>query len=851
MMGWGSSVIVDDKGTMITNNHVVADGERVNSAFLVCVTKEISKRPSCDYTASLIDRDEKMDIAILRIDPIDIYGKKVDYTKFQYAPLDYEYVPKVQDTVVVVWYPWIGADTITETKGIISGVSEKNGYEYLKTDAKIGMGVSWWPIFKGWKVIGLMTFWMGGFWWDMLGYGLLITNAKDFIESNKEKEGKENSIGKVLDFVSYRKSIEEMNKKWNIRDDVFEVTIPQSYELWNYRKNTFIEIRLKENKDQGISQFSIKVEKTPILHTEKQKVEFLEHINFFGYNWNDFYVLKKREISGIPFYYFAEKRNVFELDEVSMWGSHTYIGFLTGYMIVIDFYIESYLDSKTTKQELRDDLSLLLHQIKIFPDRIHKADVAFSPMIPRISVRSFKNSTSYFFDTRGIYRFYFSGTLNDYIDVWVGYLEDEYYGKWKTWKEIYDAFFKNRKDGIHAFVSFRWLEWFIACEYREKTKPIRTEGEQFLGILYNEWLESYRQGDVCSLVVFFPENKELDRHPYMVASIVTREWDVKEMFPVFVSFVSRYVNTFSSGNTNIPSPFEKKGLQFMDIEDQSLAYKNFLSLLVDSGLLQNEKLFSWDKPLMWWEFLYMYVKWVYNFPIDTHTCVAKDYDCIFRSYKRTINGKEVSLDTIFKELGIDGYYSYVPAEKLEEYRFHNVLKYKLAGVNINYTTLDVELFEKNSFVSHFSREMKKVIDFEKSIYGGGGKLFYRNALNNVDAKYISRVRLYYIPEKQEIVRVPITENKKISFSSKEDIQEKHIRETEKLKESCFEKKTYDQFIACYKQYKNRINSEISFYPSHYGFRVLTKGEAIEYMVQEVDFGLFVPSLKSFKEKVKE
>jgi hypothetical protein len=43
------------------------------SAFSVCITKKISEKPACDYTASLIARDDNLDISILKIDEEDIY----------------------------------------------------------------------------------------------------------------------------------------------------------------------------------------------------------------------------------------------------------------------------------------------------------------------------------------------------------------------------------------------------------------------------------------------------------------------------------------------------------------------------------------------------------------------------------------------------------------------------------------------------------------------------------------------------------------------------------------------------------------------------------------------------------
>lgn len=117
---------------------MVDDGKgALASAFSICVTKNINEKPSCDYTASLINRDEKLDISILKIDPVDIYGKTVSYGDFKTIEVDYDYVPKTQDETIAIGYPWVGADTISETKGIVSGLSDHNGYKYIKTDTVI------------------------------------------------------------------------------------------------------------------------------------------------------------------------------------------------------------------------------------------------------------------------------------------------------------------------------------------------------------------------------------------------------------------------------------------------------------------------------------------------------------------------------------------------------------------------------------------------------------------------------------------------------------------------------------------------------------------------------------------
>src|SRR5438309_1432607 len=56
----GSGVIVDNKGYIVTNAHVVDDADRIRVKF-----KDDSER----YTATVVDKDTETDIAVLKIDP--------------------------------------------------------------------------------------------------------------------------------------------------------------------------------------------------------------------------------------------------------------------------------------------------------------------------------------------------------------------------------------------------------------------------------------------------------------------------------------------------------------------------------------------------------------------------------------------------------------------------------------------------------------------------------------------------------------------------------------------------------------------------------------------------------------
>ena len=150
----GSGVIVDSKGYIITNNHVVADATKI----------EVSLPSGEEYTAKVIGGDEISDIAVIKIS-----GNK----EFPYAKIGDSKAMKVGDWVIAIGSPF-GLDQ-TVTAGIISttgrmfkdvgggGPSGPSDYaqfnDYLQTDAAINRGNSGGPLVNmNAEVVGINSF---------------------------------------------------------------------------------------------------------------------------------------------------------------------------------------------------------------------------------------------------------------------------------------------------------------------------------------------------------------------------------------------------------------------------------------------------------------------------------------------------------------------------------------------------------------------------------------------------------------------------------------------------------------------------------------------------------------------
>ena len=136
----GSGFIIEDNGTVITNNHVIANAEDI----LIRVGDK-------EYKAKVIGADPYMDLAVL---------KMITNEKFKPVSFGDSNKSRVGDWVVAIGNPFGLGGTVTS--GIISARNRQIGltrYEdFIQTDASINQGNSGGPLFnlKG-EVIGVNT----------------------------------------------------------------------------------------------------------------------------------------------------------------------------------------------------------------------------------------------------------------------------------------------------------------------------------------------------------------------------------------------------------------------------------------------------------------------------------------------------------------------------------------------------------------------------------------------------------------------------------------------------------------------------------------------------------------------
>lgn len=142
----GSGFIISADGYVVTNNHVVAPGNR--NATIETITVIMPDRT--EYEATLVGRDAASDIAVLKIKA----DKDLPFVKFG----DSESA-RVGDWVIAIGNPFGLGGTVTT--GILSAIHRNTGQggaydRFLQTDASINRGNSGGPMFDlNGNVIGI------------------------------------------------------------------------------------------------------------------------------------------------------------------------------------------------------------------------------------------------------------------------------------------------------------------------------------------------------------------------------------------------------------------------------------------------------------------------------------------------------------------------------------------------------------------------------------------------------------------------------------------------------------------------------------------------------------------------
>ena len=170
-VGQGSGAIIDRKGYIITNVHVINGASTVKAATYSGKTYDVNV---------LAGYDSQADIAVLKIDAPDLRA-------FNFGDSD---SVKIGEKVIGAGNPAGLAFTVTE--GIVSAFRTFNNINYIQTDVPINPGNSGGPLIntKG-EIIGINNFKVGGF--EGLGFAISSNEVRSVVNRIiSEYESKQN-----------------------------------------------------------------------------------------------------------------------------------------------------------------------------------------------------------------------------------------------------------------------------------------------------------------------------------------------------------------------------------------------------------------------------------------------------------------------------------------------------------------------------------------------------------------------------------------------------------------------------------------------------------------------------------
>ncbi len=117
VQGVGSGIILDNKGHILTNNHVIDDTEKLRVTF----------GDSKQANAKTIGKDEVTDLAVVKAEPIELYSN--NEMNFQPAVLGDSDELRVGQIVMAVGNPFGLTGAPTVTAGIISSLNRNVQFE--------------------------------------------------------------------------------------------------------------------------------------------------------------------------------------------------------------------------------------------------------------------------------------------------------------------------------------------------------------------------------------------------------------------------------------------------------------------------------------------------------------------------------------------------------------------------------------------------------------------------------------------------------------------------------------------------------------------------------------------------
>jgi len=142
----GSGVIVRQDGVIVTNWHVIKQGdlEKPFAEIYFSITPESGAAPlqSAPYRLRVVEFDQRLDLALLRVlqDNKADSGPQATALTLPFIEIGDSRAIELLDDLVIIGFPQTGGATATLSRGIVEGKDDSEGW--IKTDARLLHGNS-------------------------------------------------------------------------------------------------------------------------------------------------------------------------------------------------------------------------------------------------------------------------------------------------------------------------------------------------------------------------------------------------------------------------------------------------------------------------------------------------------------------------------------------------------------------------------------------------------------------------------------------------------------------------------------------------------------------------------------
>jgi hypothetical protein len=797
MLGWGSASIISKDGLILTNNHVVDNGRGGTLPwFSICITVDDTQRPKCHYTASLIARDIRRDVALLRIDSSDIFGKSVNYSDLTTIELDYGYVPKAQDTVVAIWYPWVWAHTITKTQWVVAGTQPYNDVTYIKTDALIAGGNSGWPLVLNGKMIGINTFGMGGLFDPSLWYALSVAEIQNFISINMNKSG--TPVSPTLGFAEYLRRLETINIDRTVSDSFVMMEFDTSYKVTHYIPNLQIRWEISNPDIYHVQQFNIQRISLPTFKDKKEQEHFLKNqMQMYGSRWST-EKLKITKIGGLDFY---EPVYTSDPSGGEWYGYKRYFTVADGTMVIITLYAP--LGNENTQDQVKTNIDTFLASITFWSitKLPRQTFELYTPAIKlpnsgQVLVDIFGQMDRWFSEYYGWRSSYVQYLWNLYETLWLTVEANTLYGgKGKSAQQLLDA---ATADTYGSTIVSKWLvsyygnEWYMVCGDSQWYEAVDVQGRR------------HKMAN-CTMRIVVGLKQEYIIWFSLSVEKSTIESRKKELF----AFANTTMKPLWNNKLGIIIAKELKPntneVKFNDIADQDPTVQKFLNKLILWWVLKSNPSFNGDQPLQWQDYTKLYLKMVYNKNLTDIRSDGKTYGDIIATLPYTPT-------------------SFVPAGQM--YAFETMLKIKLAWVSYtDFSEYGLSRFERLKDTT-YRDQWNKIQEWEYTIYGQR-KIDMYEALGSTNSRY-SEYAVTYNPITKVLItsmmgdKDPIKLDQWMTVSNLNDMN---------MQVWCYASKVAVVSTKCLQMRREQVIKYATY-------SVVTKWDAINNLMYKIDIWLF-------------